>query len=92
MGISSIRGAGGIIGIMMLVDFSTMFWKFHLLFFDNDLWLLDIDTDVLIQMFPEDFFNEMARAMVGWGAGSVVVVAALAGGYRIHRRKKRGKA
>ncbi len=81
-----------IIGIMMLIDFSAMFWKFHLLFFDNDLWLLDIDNDVLIQMFPEEFFNEMAIAMVTWGAGSVVIVAAAAGAYRIRRRKKRGKA
>lgn len=59
--------AGGIVlallaamGIMMVVDFSAVFTQFHYMFFDNDLWLLDPRTDVMIQMFPELFFYDMA--------------------------------
>ena len=47
------------LGIAMMVDFSTVFTKFHLLLFDNDLWLLDLDEDIMIQMFPEEFFNSL---------------------------------
>ena len=31
-----------VLGIAMIIDFSTLFTKFHLLLFDNDLWLLDL--------------------------------------------------
>lgn len=51
------------LGIYALVDFSDLFWNFHLMFFDNDLWLLNPETDVMIQMFPEAFFFDMTRAI-----------------------------
>ncbi len=53
----------GIVGIligMILVDFSKYFVYFHLILFDNDLWILDPKTDLLIQMMPESFFVDMA--------------------------------
>lgn len=42
------------------VDFSTFFIKFHEVFFSNDLWLMDPETDLMIQMLPETFFQTIA--------------------------------
>ena len=36
-------------------DFTKYFTYFHLVFFDNDLWILDPRTDLMIQMLPEAF-------------------------------------
>lgn len=46
-------------GIISL-DFDQAFIKFHELFFNNDFWLLDPRTDVMIRMLPQDFFMNMA--------------------------------
>jgi integral membrane protein (TIGR01906 family) len=43
---------GGIIS----TDFNHYFTVFHEIFFSNDLWLLDPETDILINMVPEIFF------------------------------------
>ncbi|WP_035143135.1 TIGR01906 family membrane protein [Schnuerera ultunensis] len=42
--------------IASLIDFNRYFTYFHLIFFDNELWLLNPSTDLLIQMLPEEFF------------------------------------
>ena len=47
-------------GILFLSDFNKYFLMFHEVFFTNDLWLLNPDTDLLIRMLPEGFFLEMA--------------------------------
>lgn len=51
---------GLLLGLAMVVDFSRTFVLFHELFFSNDLWLLDPNTEILIQMLPESFFMGMA--------------------------------
>jgi len=38
------------------VFFSESFIYFHKLFFNNDLWLLDYKTDLMIRILPEKFF------------------------------------
>lgn len=45
---------------MIYTDFSKYFIRFHEIFFDNDLWLLDPATDRLIQMLPETFFYDIS--------------------------------
>lgn len=47
------------VGTLFLTDFTKYFTLFHELFFDNDLWLLDPNTDLLIRMLPEGFFLDM---------------------------------
>lgn len=42
--------------ILYLIDFNKYFTYFHLLLFDNDLWLLDPNVDILIRIFPEEIF------------------------------------
>lgn len=46
-------------GLLFLSDFNKYFTLFHEIFFDNDLWLLDPRTDLLIRMLPEGFFLDM---------------------------------
>lgn len=46
-------------GLLFMSDFNKYFTIFHELFFTNDLWLLDPDTDLLIRMLPEGFFLDM---------------------------------
>lgn len=43
-----------------LVDFTTVFYIFHYIFFDNTAWQLDGDISRLINMLPEGFFVDMA--------------------------------
>lgn len=41
-------------------DFSRYFIVFHHIFFDNDLWILNPETDLLINIVPEPFFMDTA--------------------------------
>ena len=45
-----------LLGILMVVGFQRIFILFHLVSFDNDLWILDPRRDFLIMMFPTGFF------------------------------------
>lgn len=52
---TAILGIGSL-GLLGLMDFDWAFVKFHEIFFNNDLWLLDPRTDRLIQLMPLPFF------------------------------------
>ena len=49
-----------LLGIAVARDFNAVFTKFHEIFFDNDLWILDPATDLLINIVPEPFFVDTA--------------------------------
>ena len=53
---------GGMAGLAALIstDFTKYFTIFHLIFFDNDDWLLNPKTDLLINIVPEGFFRDTA--------------------------------
>ncbi|MBK5252060.1 MAG: TIGR01906 family membrane protein [Peptostreptococcaceae bacterium] len=46
---------------MILTDFQRYFIGFHKIFFNNDLWMLNPQTDVLIQMLPLEFFIDIMK-------------------------------
>lgn len=47
--------------------FSSSFIYFHKLFFRNDLWLLNYETDYMIRILPEEFFfNLFINVIVLW--------------------------
>lgn len=50
----------GAIAIAFLIDFDACFTKFHLIFFDNDLWLMDPRKCLMINIMPEGFFFDAA--------------------------------
>ena len=79
------------LGIAMIADFSTLFTKFHLLLFDNDLWLLDINEDIMIQMFPEEFFNGLG-IWIGIYAILFITIPAVISAVYLSIKKKKVKA
>ena len=63
-------------GVLFMTDFHRYFMIFHEIFFKNDLWLLDPDTDLLIRMLPEGFFFDMV-ARIGIILGGAMVLLLL---------------
>lgn len=59
IGLGAFAGVTAGVGLLFLSDFNKYFLMFHEVFFDNDLWLLDPRTDLLIRMLPEGFFLDM---------------------------------
>lgn len=53
------------LGIWASVDFTSLWESFHHLCFTNDLWLLNPRTDLMINMFPEEFFFRMVLRIAG---------------------------
>lgn len=53
-----------LLSILMIIDFNKYFTIFHKIFFNNDLWLLDPQTDILINMVPEIFFFTTAMLII----------------------------
>lgn len=53
-----------IIGIWIMSNFTDFWIKFHQLFFNNDLWLLDSRTDFMIQICPESMFFQLVSQIV----------------------------
>lgn len=61
MGITCVLTVIGIgLGYLFAQDFNTYFVKFHEIFFTNDLWILNPDTDLMIRMLPEGFFADFS--------------------------------
>ncbi|MGL5434710.1 MAG: TIGR01906 family membrane protein [Lachnospiraceae bacterium] len=58
---------------IIATDFSKYFIIFHEIFFENDLWILDPRTDLLINIVPEPFFVDTA-ARIGLTYGLSVVI------------------
>ena len=84
--------AAGVVAVVLLrsADFNALFIRFHELVFTNDLWLLDPETDALIRMLPEPFFEKMA-ARGGLAAALGALVAFMGGAILLNipgRRKK----
>ena len=75
-------GLFGAFGLLSLLDFDEIFLQFHLVSFDNDLWILDPTKDNLIMMFPQGFWYDsairLALATAGQALGAVVVGTLLA--------------
>ena len=73
-------GVAAAFGGLVAIDFNKYFVLFHEIFFNNDLWLLDPATDLLIRMLPEGFFFDMVirigvifigSLLILWGAGAL---------------------
>ncbi|MBB6214660.1 integral membrane protein (TIGR01906 family) [Anaerosolibacter carboniphilus] len=68
----------GLLLILMQIDFYKYFTYFHEIFFDNDLWLLDPNKEVLIQMLPLEFFIDIATRVVLWFVGIMIAMGGIA--------------
>lgn len=54
----------GFITLLAAVDFYDFWINFHELFFDNDLFYLDPNTSIMINMFPQEFFVRMVACII----------------------------
>lgn len=70
----------GFILLFCLIDFDGFWTNFHHIFFpNNDLWLLDPRTDILIMMVPSQFFFDLCISII------VSIVVFLLGIYLIFK-------
>lgn len=63
-----------ILAAVISTDFTKYFTIFHQIFFDNDLWILDPRTDLLINIVPEPFFMDTAARIGLLFGGSVLLL------------------
>ncbi|MBA1337179.1 MAG: hypothetical protein HPY66_3615 [Firmicutes bacterium] len=75
--------ASTVLLIIISTDFYNYFTVFHEIFFTNDLWLLNPETDLLINMFPLEFFNNMAVRIFMYFAVGILVTASI--GYFVYK-------
>ena len=57
-------GAFGVYSLLSAQGFGTLFYRFHELFFTNDLWLMNPETDILIRMMPQLLFERAGKEVV----------------------------
>lgn len=75
-----------VLGIIISINFYDSFTVFHKILFTNDLWLLNPKTEVLIQMYPLDFFKSISlRILIYFVTG---LVASLGLGIFLKNRLK----
>ena len=67
------------LGFLISRDFTAVFTKFHELLFNNDLWLLDPETDYMIRILPEGFFLDMTLRIGKIFGAALLVVSAICG-------------
>jgi integral membrane protein (TIGR01906 family) len=80
----------GVIAAFALTGFDQAWTAFHEVAFRNDLWRLDPDTDRLIQMFPEPFWQDVTYLAGGIMAAEALAVATLCAGYLLRTRSESG--
>ncbi|SDY51655.1 TIGR01906 family membrane protein [Tindallia californiensis] len=67
-----------LLGLLIWLDFTKYFTYFHLLLFDNDLWILNPQHHVLIQLLPESFFINTAIKIGLYAMGSLFALGIIA--------------
>lgn len=80
---------GGMAALVLLLsaNFTKYFTYFHLIFFDNDDWILNPETDLLINIVPEGFFRDTAFVIAGVFLAVSFVLWAAAGLLRRTEKK-----
>jgi len=74
----------GILAAVIAIDFDRAFEMFHLIFFDNDLWILFPPRDRLVMMVPLQFFINIS-IFIGILAGAIPVIIIIAGTLYLRR-------
>jgi integral membrane protein (TIGR01906 family) len=86
--------SGGIIALLAViavigaVNFDFAFTWFHLIFFNNDKWILDARVDLLINIVPIEFFIDAAILLGAIFAAGLVLLAAVPSA-ALYKLKKR---
>lgn len=80
-----------VVGMFAITGFDEMWTRFHKIVFNNNLWLLDPDTDSLIQMFPEPFWEEATFIAGGLILGEALAIVAVSAAYLALSRGRRNR-
>ena len=75
-----------VFGMLALVDFESLFIKFHQLSFANDFWQLDPRTDYLVRIFPDSFWVDATIWVAVRAITGAVVLTVAGSGYLVYRR------
>lgn len=78
----------GVAGINATVGFDAFWSQFHGIAFTNNLWELDPDTDHLIQMFPEAFWQDAVMTLGGLIAIQALLLGIVSGLYLLLSRRR----
>jgi integral membrane protein (TIGR01906 family) len=71
----------GLAAVGALMNFDALWTRFHLLAFTNDLWQLNPETDHLIQMFPEGFWQDATLLVAALTAVEALALLAASTAY-----------
>ena len=91
IGIGSFLAASGILVTIIALNFDRAFVIFHEIFFDNDLWLLDPRTDLMINIMPQQFFINISAMIAMYFLGSMLAVFAASLYYWVSKAKRKRK-
>jgi len=82
---------GGALLAIIFSDFEYAFIIFHEIFFDNDLWLLDPNIDLLINIVPLQFFVDLFIVIMALFASIIIAFLILCNIYLKNIRRTRGR-
>lgn len=88
-GIGLFIGSMVALAALISTDFTKYFIVFHHIFFDNDDWLLNPKTDLLINIVPEGFFRDTAFMIAVLFLGVCLLVWLMAAGLKKRAKKQR---
>lgn len=77
------------LGLWAVMDFNAAFNFFHRIFFTNDLWLLDPDTDLLIRICPSTMFAHMGLRIALQSAAALLGLPLLLSAVSALQKRKR---
>jgi integral membrane protein (TIGR01906 family) len=66
---------GIVLSILMYQDFTPVWSQFHYIFFSNNLWQLNPETDILIRMVPEQFFFDTVQRILFLFGGAMIILS-----------------
>ena len=91
LGLACCAAVLAVLAGIISTDFNQYFIMFHHIFFNNDLWMLNPDTDLLINIVPEPFFMDTAARIAMTYGVSVLTVFAICFIILYYYRKKQEK-
>jgi integral membrane protein (TIGR01906 family) len=77
-----------LIGLIIIFNFDRAFVIFHEILFSNDLWILNPEQDLLIQMLPSNFFSDLGLIIVKRYVLTTVVISAI---YLLNKKINKNK-
>jgi len=77
-----------VIAVIIAIDFDRAFEVFHLIFFDNDLWILSPPRDRLVMMVPTQFFINIS-IFIGSLMASMPIITIIASTVYLRREADR---